>query len=53
MYDIPYMGNLKKNDINELIYKHERDSQTENKLMAAGREEQGDGVVREFAIDTG
>ena len=26
-YDIPYMGNLKRNDTNELIYEIERDSQ--------------------------
>ena len=45
------MRNLKRNDTNELIYKTERDSQTENKLMAAGREEQGDGVVRDLGMD--
>ena len=28
LYDIPYMGNLKINDINELIYKIEGGSQT-------------------------
>ena len=27
-YDIPYIGNLKRNDTNEAIYKAERDSQT-------------------------
>ena len=27
LYDIPYMWNLKTNDINELIYKTETDSQ--------------------------
>ena len=27
-YDIPYVGNLKKNDTSELIYKTETDSQT-------------------------
>ena len=27
-YDIPYMGNLKRNDTNELIYKTDTDSQT-------------------------
>ena len=27
-YDITYMGNIKKNDANELIYKTEIDSQT-------------------------
>ena len=32
IYDITYMWNLKY-DTNELIYKTERDSQTENKLM--------------------
>ena len=26
--DIPYVWNLKRNDVNELIYKAERDSQT-------------------------
>ena len=28
LYDITYMQNLLKNDINELIYKRKRDSQT-------------------------
>ena len=28
IYDIAYMGNLKKNDTNELIYRTEIDSQT-------------------------
>ena len=33
-YDIIYVWNLKKNsDTNELIYKTERDSDLENKLM--------------------
>ena len=27
-YDIAYMGNLKRNDTNEIIYKTETDSQT-------------------------
>ena len=30
-YDMPYMGNLKKNDTDELIYKTETDSGLENK----------------------
>ena len=50
-YDIPYIWNLKRNDTNKLIYQTETDSQTENKLMAAGREEQGDGIVRAFGMD--
>ena len=29
LYDITYMQNLLKNDINELIYKRKRDSQTQ------------------------
>ena len=50
-YDIPYVWNLKRNDTNELICQTETDSQIENKLMAAGREEQGDGTVRAFGMD--
>ena len=50
-YDIPYVWNLKRNDTNELICQTETDSQIENKLMAAGREEQGDGIVRAFGMD--
>ena len=34
IYDITYTWNL-KNSTNELIYKTETDSQTENKLMVA------------------
>ena len=48
-YDITCMWNL-KNDINELIYKIEIGSQTENKLMVT----QGDGeleVNQEFGIN--
>ena len=32
-YDIPDMWNLKRNDINELTYKIERDSQTWKKNL--------------------
>ena len=32
-YDIAYMWNLKKKDINEFIYKTKIDPQTENKRM--------------------
>ena len=35
------MWNLKKNDVNELIYKTETDSETENELRA-----RGEGTVR-------
>ena len=42
---------LKKHNTNELICQTETDSQIENKLMAAGREEQGDGIVRAFGMD--
>ena len=37
-YDITYMWNL-KHSTNELIYKTETDSQTENRLMVASGEE--------------
>ena len=40
------MCNFKKNDTNELIYKTETDSQTENKLMATKGENSGAGVDR-------
>ena len=35
------MWNLNKNDTNELIYKTETDSQTENKLIVAKGERRG------------
>jgi len=35
-YDIPYMWNLKIDDTNELTYKTETDSQTENEITAPG-----------------
>ena len=39
-----HMWNLKKNDTNELIYKTEIDSQTENKLVVTkGRKGEGEG----------
>ena len=34
-YSIPYMWNLKRNHTNELIYKTERLTDLENKLMVA------------------
>ena len=34
-YGIPYMWNLKRNHTNELIYKTERLTDLENKLMVA------------------
>ena len=40
IYDIIYMWNL-KNNTNELIYKTETDSQTENKVMVTKRERGG------------
>ena len=51
--DIPYMWNLKRNDTHELIYKTERDSQTQKMNLwlpggrPGGRESQGvwDGYV--------
>ena len=44
-YDIPYMWNLKRNDTNKLIYKTERDSQTQktNSWLP-----QGEGIVKDF-----
>ena len=39
-YDIPYMWYLKRNDTNELIYKKERDSQTQKTNMVADWEGQ-------------
>ena len=36
MYDIPSIQNLKRNDTNELTYKTETDSQTENEITAPG-----------------
>ena len=42
-YVIIYMWNL-KNDTNELIYKTEIDSQTENKLTVIKEERHGGGI---------
>ena len=47
--NIPYMWNLKRNDLNESIYKTETDSESE--LMVARRIEMGGGIVRKFGID--
>ena len=42
-YDIAYMWNLKKKkSINELIYKIERPTDIENKLMVTNRERVGE-----------
>ena len=40
-YDIPYMRNLKRNDIHILPYKTERLIDLENELMDAGGKEEG------------
>ena len=46
-YDILSMQNIKRNDISEPNYKTETDSDLENRLMVAKREE----IVRESGID--
>ena len=38
---MPYAWNLKRNDTNELIYKTERDSKTENELTVVRQESGG------------
>ena len=48
-YDITYMWNLKY-DTNELMYKTETNSQTENRLVAAKGERDGGGMNWEFGI---
>ena len=46
------MQNLKRNYTNELIYKTETDSQTENELMVTGLGGRvGKGIAGEFGID--
>ena len=42
-HDIPYMCNLKRNDINELIYKTETDSQTQKTNIWLPKEKGGGG----------
>ena len=50
-YDIAYMWNLLKNDLNELNYKTETDFQTERmNLQFPGERGAGGGIVREFGI---
>ena len=51
---MPYAWNLKRNDTNELIYKTERDSKTENELMVArgqGMGRMGKSKIREFGMN--
>ena len=46
------MRNLERNDTNELIYKTEIDSQTENEFMVTTRGyEWGEGIIREFGVN--
>ena len=46
------MWNLERNDSNELIYKTEIDSQTENEFMVTTRGyEWGEGIIREFGVN--
>ena len=44
IYDITYMWKLKY-DTNELIYKRETDSQTENRLTVTKKGKQGEGII--------
>ena len=43
MYDTAYTYSLKRNDTDELIYKTERGSDVENKLMFARGKDEGKG----------
>ena len=50
-YDISYMSNLKKNDVNELVYKTDKDSQTQKTNLwlpkgERGRDKLGFGINR-------
>ena len=44
-YDITYMWNLKYDTNDELIYKRETDSQTENRLTVTKKGKQGEGII--------
>ena len=54
LYDITYIWNLKRNDINEFIDKKKKNRLTdlENRLMVIRGESWGEGIVWEFEIDT-
>ena len=47
------MWNLKRNDTNELTYKIERDSQTQENqhMIVRGWGKDGEGIVRGFQMD--
>ena len=46
------MWNPERHDTNELIYKTEIDSQTENEFMVTTRGyEWGEGIIREFGVN--
>ena len=49
LYNITYMQNLKKNSINELIYKTETDSEREQIMVI--KEEVGRGINEKFGIN--
>ena len=45
------MESLKRNATNELIYKTEKDSDSENEFVVARGYGWGEGTVREFGMD--